>query len=69
MKKGRALFLAVTALVLGMSFFIPTDEIHFVWEKLTLFSTLFGFIGCLILIIGTKIFARRVVQRDEHYYD
>ena len=69
MKKGSALFIAVTALILGNSFFMPTDEVHFIWEKFTLYSALFGFIGCLLLILVTKIFARRVVQRDEHYYD
>jgi len=69
MRKARTLFIAVAALILGVSFLIPTGEVHFIWEKLTLFSALFGFIGCLILIIGTKIFARRVVQRGEDYYE
>jgi Na+(H+)/acetate symporter ActP len=69
MNKGRILFIAVASLILVASFFIPTDEVHFIWERFTLASALFGFIGCLLLIVVTKIFAKRILQRDESYYD
>jgi hypothetical protein len=69
MKKGRALFIAVTVVILGVSFFIPTNEVHFIWEKFSLASAIFGFIGCLLLIVVTKIVVKRAIQRDEGYYD
>ena len=69
MKKGTLLFVFVTALILVHSFFTAPDKIHFIWEKFTLFSALFGFIGCLLLILITKILVKHLIERDEGYYD
>ncbi len=69
MKKGAVLFIVVTAAILVNSFFTAPDKIHFIWEKFTLFSALFGFIGCLLLIAVTKILVKHLIQRDEGYYD
>jgi hypothetical protein len=69
MKKGTILFVVVTALILVNSFFTAPDKIHFIWEKFTLFSALFGFIGCLLLIAVTKLLVKHFIQRNEGYYD
>lgn len=69
MKKGRVLFVIIAAVILGNSFFIPTDDIHFIWEKFPLSSAVIGFVGCLLLIVVTKIFIKHAIQRDEGYYD
>lgn len=69
MTKGRVLFVAFAALALGMSFFIPADEAHFVWERFTPFSFIFGFAGSLLLIVVTKLLIKHLIQRDEGYYD
>lgn len=69
MKKGLVLFMVIAAVMLGNSFFIPTDNIHFIWEKFPLSSALIGFIGCLLLVVVTKIVIKHAIQRDEGYYD
>jgi ABC-type microcin C transport system permease subunit YejB len=69
MKKGKVLVTVLTALSLGNSFFIPTDDIHFIWEKFPLSSALIGLIGCLLLVVITKIVIKHAIQRDESYYD
>jgi hypothetical protein len=69
MKKSRAFFVIIAALALGVSFFIPTDDAHFVWETFTPFSFIFGFAGALLLIVVTKLVIKHLIQRDENYYD
>jgi ABC-type microcin C transport system permease subunit YejB len=69
MKKGRVLIAVLTALILGNSFFIHTDDIHFIWEKFPLSTALIGFIGCLLLVVVTKMVIKHAIQRDEDYYD
>lgn len=69
MTKGRVLVAVLTALILGNSFFIPTDDIHFIWEKIPLSSALIGFIGCLLLVVVTKKLIKHAIQRNEDYYD
>ncbi len=55
--------------ILGLSFFTPTGEVHFFWEKLPVFNSLFGFIGCIALILVAKALGKLFVQKDEHYYE
>lgn len=69
MKKGKVLFIAVALLILGNSFFIPTDDVHFTWERFSLSSALIGFFGCLLLVVVTKIVIKHAIQRNEDYYD
>jgi drug/metabolite transporter (DMT)-like permease len=38
------------------------------WERLWGFYGIFGFIGVTLLILGARLL-RRVVMRDEDYYD
>ena len=69
MKKGGILISAIAALILGNSFFIPTDDVHFIWERFPLSGAILGFVGCLVLIAVTKLVVKRLIQRDEGYYD
>ena len=44
-------------------------HIHFFWEALPVFSALFGFIGCIVIIIGSKALGRHWLQKKEDYYE
>jgi hypothetical protein len=55
--------------ILGLSFFTPTSNAHFFWEKLPVFYALFGFAGCIVLIIISKTLGKFFIKRDENYYE
>ncbi|MCS7281386.1 MAG: hypothetical protein NZ583_07150 [Desulfobacterota bacterium] len=67
MKKMRVHVIAL-AIILA-SFFTPTEEAHFVWERLPIFSCAFGFFGTLALIVLAKLLGKRFLERDINYYD
>ena len=39
------------------------------WSHIAGFFALFGFVGCLIIIIGSKFIGHYWLQRKEDYYD
>ncbi len=41
----------------------------FAWFRLAGFFSLFGFIGCLVLILVAKLLGHYWLQRKEDYYD
>jgi hypothetical protein len=43
-------------------------EVHFSWEAFPVFSALYGFIGCIVIILGSKAIGRLWLQRREDYY-
>jgi hypothetical protein len=47
--------------------------VYFFWEGLPFllpfFSALYGFIGCIVIIIGSKALGRFWLQKDEDYYE
>lgn len=61
------LFYVVLAVLLVIDFFIPKHG-HFPWENAPAFYAVYGFIGCVALIFIAKGL-RRLVRRDEDYYD
>jgi MFS family permease len=42
---------------------------HFSWEAFPLFSALYGFIGCIIIILGSKALGHHWLQKKEDYYE
>lgn len=66
-RKGKAI--AGIILLIILSFFTPTDEAHFVWERLSIFNVLFGFVGCTVIILGSKALGKLFLQRREDYYE
>ena len=41
---------------------------HFSWEELIGFHAWYGFVGCVFLVLTAKQM-RRILKRDEDYYD
>ena len=66
--RNKAKYIVSLIFFLVLSFFTPTDEVHFFWEKLPIFNVLFGFVGCIVIIVGSKVLGRLFIQKDEDYY-
>lgn len=60
-----SLYLAC-AILLATDFFYPRHTIH-PWEGLIGFYALYGFLGCVVLVLVAKAM-RKVVMRKEDYY-
>ena len=43
-------------------------HIYHPWENLWGFYPLYGFVGCVVLVLVAK-WMRKILMRDEHYYD
>jgi hypothetical protein len=67
--KKNVIYIMSVLLFLALSFFVPTDEVHFFWEQIPLYNALFGFAGCVVLIVASKALGKLFIQKDEDYYD
>jgi hypothetical protein len=49
----------------------PTEEEHagFIWDKIPVFSAIYGFVGCALIIILSKAFGHAGIMEEEDYYD
>lgn len=61
------IFIGLCALLLVLDFLL-TREIHHPLERVPAFYALFGFIGCVVLVVVAK-WMRVWLMRGETYYD
>lgn len=64
--------LAVLALLVvldALPFLVDKEHAHTGAEKLPAFWAVFGFIGCVVLIIVSKWFGKLGIMQREDYYD
>jgi hypothetical protein len=54
------------SMVIGL-FFRP-EHPHFWWEKIPIFDAVFGFFGCILIVLGSKALGHHWLQKDEDYY-
>ena len=66
--KGIYALCAVRAVVMAADLFRYKHHLHFGFEYWFGFYALFGFIACVSLVLAAKVL-RKVVKRDEDYYD
>ncbi len=52
-----------------MGFFIHPEHPHFFWEKIPAFDAIFGFLGCILIVLGSKALGHNGIQKHEDYYD
>ena len=70
MKPAKLLLFFATILVCVLGFFLPHEgESHYFWEKIPVFDAIFGFVGCLFLIIFSKTIGSKMLNKREDYYD
>lgn len=55
-------------IVLLLLEFVIHRHVYHSWENLWGFYPLYGFVGCVLLVLVAK-WMRTVLMRDEHYYD
>lgn len=61
------LVLTVVSLLLTLS--SEGEHHYFSWDSIPVFYILFGFIGCVVMILVPKLFGKFFLQKDERYYD
>lgn len=61
------IFYGICALLVALDFVVHRHT-EFRWEGLPAFYPLYGFVGCVILVIVAK-WMRRFLMRPEDYYD
>lgn len=49
-------------------FYFP-PKIHFLWERVPFFSAFYGFVGCILIILGSKALGHWWLQKEENYYE
>jgi hypothetical protein len=54
------------SMLLGV-FFRP-EHPHFWWEKIPAFDAIFGFLGCILIVLGSKALGHHWLQKGEGYY-
>jgi hypothetical protein len=69
MASRKLLYAVGLALMLVLGFIFRPAEIDHVWEKLPVFEAAFGFFGCLLIIIVSKLIGHLFLQKKEGYYD
>ena len=61
--------LAASILAGFLVFHLHLVHPHFWWEQLPFFSALYGFIGCIIIIVASKALGHYWLQKEEDYYE
>ena len=69
MVSRKLLYAVGLVLILVLGFIVRPAEINHVWEKLPIFEAAFGFFGCLLIIIVSKLIGYLFLQKKEDYYD
>jgi len=70
MKQAKLLVAIGIAIVLILGFLVHSEhEAHHFWDKIPFFEGIFGFIGCVVLIIFSKGIGHLFLEREEDYYD
>jgi hypothetical protein len=60
-----AMLMLVFVLVLGL--LVPVRHVQHFWEKIPIFEAIFGFFGCLIIIVVSKALGHLFIQKREEY--
>jgi hypothetical protein len=61
------LVMSLVAGVLVQSF--TPFHADFVWQEIPVFSAIYGFLGCIIIIVVSKALGQHWLQKEEDYYD
>ena len=65
----RYIFFISIGMSILIGFFTSHEHAHFWWEKIPAFDAIFGFLGCIVVGLGSKALGHHWIQRNEDYYD
>ena len=72
MNRTKWIILSVMLMIMLVAgFFVPHSvkgELQW-WNVLPIFYSVFGFVGCFMLVFVAKMLGKLFVQQDESYYD
>lgn len=68
-KKFRLALIVCIILVSALGFLFPNPNPHFWWQTIPVFDVVFGFIGCIVIILVSKWIGHLWLMKDEGYYD
>ena len=68
-KKLRYILIGSILLSCVLGFIFQNPHPHFWWQKIPIFDVLFGFIGCIVIIVVSKWLGHHWLMKDEDYYD
>ena len=63
------LILALLVLIDSIPGLVGKEHAHTAIERLPAFWAAFGFVGCVVLIIASKVFGHAGIMQREDYYD
>lgn len=52
-----------------LTYFGPEHPYPHAWDRIPLFYALFGFIGCILIIMVSKALGKAFLQKEEDYYE
>jgi len=67
-KTLKRMFYIFLVLCIAAGLFIEHEHAVFFWHKIPSIDVAFGFLGALLLIVGSRLLAY-LVQREEDFYD
>ena len=65
----KIFFFIIIAIVCGLGFYFRNEHPHFIWQRLPVFESVFGFLGCIVFVFVAKILGKILLQKEEDYYD
>lgn len=68
LKRFMGGFYISVILLVVIDFFVQKHP-YFPWERYPSFYGVFGLVGCVGLVLGAKYILRKIVKRQEKYYD
>jgi hypothetical protein len=63
------IMLGVMAVLVVLDVVTPVYYDRFVWETIGGFGAFYGFVSCVVIIIGSKALGYALLYRPEDYYD
>lgn len=67
-KSLKYILLISIGLCILIGLFFRPENPHFWWERIPAFDAIFGFFGCILLVVGTKALGHHWLHKDEDYY-
>jgi hypothetical protein len=61
--------LVLLAVIDAIPLFVDKQHAHTSAEKFPFFWAVFGFLGCVLIILGSKAFGHAGIMKREDYYD
>ncbi len=61
--------LTIISIVVELTMVWGTDHVTHWWSVIPLFYILFGFIGCMVIVLFSKALGKMFLQKKEDYYD